>query len=279
MADKYRNLGRNHKPTLGEMWRLMRTPRPKWRFRELERVADEVQTVVDDGRVRITFINHMTFLVQTHGLNVLTDPIWAKRCSPSQWAGPKRFARPGLPIEALPPIDAILLSHDHYDHLCLPTLRAIAKHHNPTVFAGKGVAKTVRKSGLLDVVELDWWDSVDVKNNCTITACPAQHFSGRTPFDRNDTLWLSLCFKRQPSRFILRAIRVWVRILTKYGDDLGRRRCRCCPSVHLSQSGLCRRYTFHPMKRSKPTIYWGQARVLPRILVPLHWLWMAKMNP
>ena len=134
----------------------------------------------------------MTVLIQGHGKNILTDPIWSKRCSPSQWAGPKRFAPPGVAFDALPPIDAILLSHDHYDHLCLPTLKRIARRGNPIVFTGKGVARTVKKSGLTHVVELDWWETHEWAEGWEIHGCPAQHFSGRTPFDRNKTLWMSL---------------------------------------------------------------------------------------
>ena len=123
MAERYRNLGRNHKPSAGEVLRLLRTKRPKWTDRTLTAPADPVVERVDGPALRITFINHMTFLIQTHGKNLLTDPIWAYRCSPSQQMGPRRFAPPGLPLEALPPIDGILISHDpvSYTHLTLPT--------------------------------------------------------------------------------------------------------------------------------------------------------------
>jgi len=170
----------------------MRTRRPKWNERELEGVPETPQERVHGDEVCVTFVNHMTFLIQSRGKNLLTDPIWAYRCSPSQWAGPRRFAPPGLKLEELPPIDGILLSHDHYDHLCLPTLKRLAQRGQPTVFAGKGVGRTVRKSGLTQIVELEWWEAHDWGDGWRIEGCPAQHFSGRTPFDRNRTLWLGL---------------------------------------------------------------------------------------
>jgi L-ascorbate metabolism protein UlaG (beta-lactamase superfamily) len=191
MKPPYKNLGRNHAPTAMELWRLMRTPKPKWSFRSSTQSFESPPTRVEGANLRVTFINHMTFLIQTQGKNLLTDPIWAQRCSPSQWVGSQRFAPPGLPLESLPPIDAILISHDHYDHLCLPTLKRISSAHDPEVFTGKGVGRTVRKSGLKTVHELEWWERAEWFDNGFIQACPAQHFSGRTPFDRNRTLWLS----------------------------------------------------------------------------------------
>ena len=192
MGKPFKNLGRNHKPSAREIWRLMTTKRPKWVSRELAEPADTVVERVQGEAMRLTFINHMTFLIQTHGKNLLTDPIWAYRCSPSQQMGPRRFAQPGLALEDLPPIDGILISHDHYDHLCLPTLRRLAQRGQPTVFVGTGVGRTVRKSGLRNVVELEWWQDYEWEDGWRIHGCPAQHFSGRTPFDRNQTLWLSL---------------------------------------------------------------------------------------
>lgn len=201
MSPKYRNLGRNHDPSLSEFLGLVRTKRPRWVYKPLDKQVPAPPERVEGSDLRITFINHMTVLIQTHGKNLLTDPIWAKRCSPSQWAGPKRYAPPGIAMDALPPIDAVLLSHDHYDHLCLPTLRQLAQRGNPTVFTGKGVGRTVKKSGLSDVVELDWWESYSWRDGWMINGCPAQHFSGRTPFDRNQTLWMSL-WVQSPSQSI-----------------------------------------------------------------------------
>ena len=87
-------------------------------------------------RLRITFVNHSTFLLQLDGINILTDPIWSERASPVSWAGPRRRRAPGVRLEDLPPIDLVLLSHDHYDHLDIPTLRQLAQDHHPTIYTG-----------------------------------------------------------------------------------------------------------------------------------------------
>lgn len=143
---------------------------------------------VEGTALRVTFINHATVLLQTEGLNLLTDPVWSDRVSPVSFTGPRRHRAPGIRFEDLPPIDAILLSHNHYDHLDAPTLRRLATQHNPKVFCPLGVAPLVRRCGLRNVQELDWWQSTTWRGH-GIHCVPAQHFSARTPFDRNRTLW------------------------------------------------------------------------------------------
>jgi len=139
--------------------------------------------------LRVTFINHSTFLLQLSGLNILTDPIWSERASPVTWAGPARFRPPGIRFEDLPPIDLVLLSHDHYDHLDLPTLQRLHEQHVPTIYAGLNTAPLLARHGIGNVVELDWWQETTARRDLWITAVPAQHFSARTPFDRDKRLW------------------------------------------------------------------------------------------
>src|SRR5579871_476498 len=139
--------------------------------------------------LRVTFINHATFLLQLSGLNILTDPIWSDRASPVSWAGPARFHPPGIRFDDLPPIDFVLLSHDHYDHLDLPTLQRLQDRHMPTIYAGLHTAPLLERHGIENVVELDWWQETTARRDLWITAVPAQHFSGRTPFDMNQRLW------------------------------------------------------------------------------------------
>jgi L-ascorbate metabolism protein UlaG (beta-lactamase superfamily) len=143
---------------------------------------------VEGDTLRVTFINHATVLLQTEGMNLLTDPVWSRRVSPVSFAGPPRHRAPGVRFEDLPRIDAILLSHNHYDHLDAPTLRRLAAEHNPTVFCPLGVAPLVRRCGLRDVQELNWWQAATWRGR-SMHCVPAQHFSARTPFDRNRTLW------------------------------------------------------------------------------------------
>jgi L-ascorbate metabolism protein UlaG (beta-lactamase superfamily) len=143
---------------------------------------------VQGTTLRVTFVNHATVLLQTEALNLLTDPVWSRRVSPVSFAGPQRHRAPGIRFEDLPPIDAILLSHNHYDHLDAPTLRRLAAEHKPAVFCPLGVAPLVRHCGLRDVQELDWWHATTWRGR-SIHCVPAQHFSARTPFGRNRTLW------------------------------------------------------------------------------------------
>ncbi|HEY3277089.1 MAG TPA: MBL fold metallo-hydrolase [Syntrophorhabdaceae bacterium] len=141
------------------------------------------------GTLRITVVGHSTFLIQMDGLNILTDPIWSERCSPVSWAGPKRRQKPGLKFEDLPPLDVVLVSHSHYDHLDLPTLRRLSERGASKAVVPLGNLDLVRSAGISRVDELDWWQSVRLGPGVMITMVPAQHFSSRTLWDRNRTLW------------------------------------------------------------------------------------------
>jgi L-ascorbate metabolism protein UlaG (beta-lactamase superfamily) len=123
------------------------------------------------------------------GVNLLTDPVWSDRVSPVNWIGPRRHRAPGLRFEDLPPIDPILLSHNHYDHLDLPTLRRLAGVHHPRVLVPLGVGAFLRANGIGRVAELDWWQRAEDTGALRIAAVPARHFSGRGLRDRDATLW------------------------------------------------------------------------------------------
>jgi L-ascorbate metabolism protein UlaG (beta-lactamase superfamily) len=140
---------------------------------------------VDGATLRVTLINHSTVLLQQNGSNILTDPIWSQRASPVAFAGPKRRREPGVRFEDLPAIDTVLLSHSHYDHLDLPTLRRL----RASVFiAPLGVARLLKANGIGPVQEMDWGESRAVQG-ATIHSVPALHFSARGLSDRNRTLW------------------------------------------------------------------------------------------
>ena len=145
---------------------------------------------VVDGKLRITFINHATLLIQIDGLNILTDPIWSERSSPFSWVGPKRVRAPGVKIEDLPKIDFILISHDHYDHLDFPSLERLNRQYNPTILVGLGVKALIDSEGSYNVIEMDWWQEYPSRSNdVKFTFVPSRHNSGRGPFCKNRTLW------------------------------------------------------------------------------------------
>jgi L-ascorbate metabolism protein UlaG (beta-lactamase superfamily) len=137
----------------------------------------------------VTFVNHSTFLLQTNGLNILTDPVWSKRVGPTSWLGVKRKRPPGLRFEELPPIDVVLLSHNHYDHLDLPTLKKLVEAHHPLFITPLGVSYLPKSVGGRTLRELDWNDTLRVNSKLALTCTQAQHFSNRGMGDRDETLW------------------------------------------------------------------------------------------
>lgn len=144
---------------------------------------------VGPGTASITFIGHATFLIRLDGLTLLTDPIFSERCSPVSWAGPRRVRPPGQALENLPRPDAVLLSHNHYDHCDLPSLKAIrARFGSVPILAPLGNRAFLGRHGLDAVTELDWWQTTRL-GDADIHFTPARHFAARTLFDRNTTLW------------------------------------------------------------------------------------------
>jgi N-acyl-phosphatidylethanolamine-hydrolysing phospholipase D len=136
-----------------------------------------------------TWIGHSTVLLQFGGLNIITDPMFSQRAFPVQWAGPRRIMDPAIAIDALPPLDVVLLSHTHYDHLDKPAVRQLTRAHpDATWVVPLGVGAYLRGWGAHEIVELDWWQQADVGALC-VTATPARHFSARRLGDRNKTLW------------------------------------------------------------------------------------------
>lgn len=138
--------------------------------------------------VTITFIGHSTFLIQTATATILTDPVFSERASPLQFIGPRRVRQAAVKIEDLPAIDVVLLSHNHYDHCDLRSLKKIAKRFDPLLITPLCNGPLVRSAGFRRIEELDWWERATTAPLPT-TLTPAQHFSARTPFDRNRALW------------------------------------------------------------------------------------------
>ena len=176
-------------------WKLTSRPEKSPRF-----VSDVEQSTppcrVDGSELRATLVNHSTVLVQQRGSNILADPIWSERASPLSWIGPRRRRKPGLSWEDLPPIDVVLISHNHYDHLDLPTLRLLAARGESTFVVPAGVARLLRSKNIGPAQELDWGESASFPG-FTIHCVPALHFSSRSILDRNVTLWCGYVIEYQ----------------------------------------------------------------------------------
>lgn len=153
-----------------------------------------------DGDLRLTWLGHSTTLLELGGRRVLTDPVFGERASPLSFAGPRRFHQTPVRFDELPPLDAVMLSHDHYDHLCAETMRALSRSTVPIVTT-LGVGAHLELLGISHerIHELDWYESAEV-GGVRFTATPAQHFSGRGATDRNRSLWASWVVEAGRSR-------------------------------------------------------------------------------
>ncbi len=147
-----------------------------------------------DTGLRATWLGHSTVLLELDGRRVLTDPVWGTRASPSRLVGPRRFQPVPVALHEMPPVDLVIVSHDHYDHLDYPTIRALSRIDVPFV-TSLGVGSHLEAWGVQPgrIVELDWWESYRLPGTgLSVTAAPSQHFSGRSLKDRNATLWSSM---------------------------------------------------------------------------------------
>lgn len=168
----------------------------RWKLKE--RAAEwprsvPARQIVPDARIsglRVTIIGHASVLIQAGGINVLTDPVWSERASPLPFVGPRRVWAPGIAFEALPRIDAVLLSHNHYDHMDMATLRRLHVEHSPIMVTTLG-NDTILRRAIPDmrVISGDWWTRIDIGNGGEVTIVPAYHWSSRTGRDRRMALW------------------------------------------------------------------------------------------
>jgi len=181
-------------------WRLtgVRSSWPDW---WPSPYADQPPAQVNDRSWRISFVGHASLLFQTTGLNLLIDPVWSERVSPLSFAGPKRVNDPGIAFEALPPINAVLVSHCHYDHLDLATLSRLAAAHRPRVITPLGNDAIMRGHDPTIAVEAyDWGDHVPLPGGASVTLVPSQHWSARGVTDRNKALWAAFVIETPAGR-------------------------------------------------------------------------------
>lgn len=186
-GNEFHNLEPTEMKGLGDVlsWQLGRDQGP-WPD-NIEAVKNTKPTA-SVQEAKVTFINHASLLIQVNNLNILTDPIWSERASPFSFAGPARKREPGIHFEDLPPIHAVLISHNHYDHLDLSSLKMLRDKYDPVFIVPLGVDLLLHENGIVNTRALDWFDQTDLQN-ASIHAAPAKHFSGRGLGDTNQTLW------------------------------------------------------------------------------------------
>jgi N-acyl-phosphatidylethanolamine-hydrolysing phospholipase D len=206
---------------LSEIWRQGRTPTPR---RGTFPVATPAIVYPRQGNAdaAATWIGHSTVLLQLGALNVLTDPVFCQRAFPVQWLGPRRVMDPAVSLDELPPLDVVLLSHNHYDHLDRSAVRQIARAHpSATWVVPLKLGAYLRRWGAREIVELDWWQEASL-GSLGVTATPARHMSARRLGDRNRTLWCGYAVEAA-------GLRVFFAGDTAYHPDFGEVGARCGP--------------------------------------------------
>lgn len=181
-------------------WEMDTVEWPDW-------IEDETQPppprIVSGKDVRVTFINQSTVLIQLDSINILTDPIWSYYAGPVSFLSAKRIRKPGISLDDLPPIDIILISHDHYDHLDFPTLEKILEKHKPIIITGLGNKSRLSSLEWEHVIELDWWQDYSLQTkDIEFTFVPCRHRSGRGLFDGNKTLWGGFVIKTKAGNIL-----------------------------------------------------------------------------
>jgi L-ascorbate metabolism protein UlaG (beta-lactamase superfamily) len=220
--------------------------------------------------LRVTWMGHSSMLLEIDGLRVLIDPMWDERASPMRWAGPKRFFAAPMRLEELPAVDVVLVSHDHYDHLGEATIRGLARldsMHEARWVTSLGVGELLQGFGVAAnrITELDWTQSVSVKG-VEITAVPSRHFSGRSLFNRFETLWSAFVFCGPKHRVYFGADSGWwegfAEIGAAYGPfDLTMLEIGAFDAlwegIHLGPDGAARAFEALGGKGLMMPIHWG----------------------
>jgi L-ascorbate metabolism protein UlaG (beta-lactamase superfamily) len=181
--------------------RYWRGTKAKWPASAPSPYADRPPTRVEGAACRVSYVGHASFLIQTGGLNILLDPVWSERASPLSFAGPKRVNDPGIAFADLPPIDVVLVSHAHYDHLDVATLSRLAAAHRPRFIAPLGNDIIMRNHDPAIAAEAcDWHDRVEIDTRAAVTLVPTRHWSARSLSDRNMSLWASFVIEAPAGR-------------------------------------------------------------------------------
>jgi L-ascorbate metabolism protein UlaG (beta-lactamase superfamily) len=206
------------------LWKVLRwqmtKQAAKWPEWAPSPCADTPPPRVTGAGARLSFVGHASWLIQTAGLNILVDPVWSQRCSPFAFAGPKRVNDPGIVFDKLPPIDAVLVSHGHYDHLDVATLSRLTAKFSPRVVTALGNDVTMRDADSAIRAEgFDWGDRIELGNGVAVTLVATRHWTARGLFDRNKSLWASFVLETPAGK-------IYIVCDSGYGDGRHFRRVR-----------------------------------------------------
>ncbi len=200
-------------------WRVTQK-QARWPEQAPSGFSDTPPQRVTGAKARLSFVGHASWLVQTGGLNILIDPVWSERCSPVTFAGPKRVNAPGIPFEALPTIDAVLVSHGHYDHLDVRTLSRLVATFSPRIITPLGNDVTMRANDdTIRAEAYDWNQRIEIGDGVAVTLVATRHWSARGLFDRNKVLWASFVLETPAGT-------IYIVCDSGYGDGTHFRRVR-----------------------------------------------------
>ena len=253
-------------------WRLTAKPRP-WPA-EVALAPQSPPPVPRGPEVVATWIGHATFLLQTAHANFLTDPVFSDRVSPVSWAGPRRAHAPGIALAALPRIDAVLLSHDHYDHCDAASLHALARKHDPVFIAPLRHRDLLARAGARKIIELDWWETHPLNAATSVTLTPTKHWSNRFGTPRNHRLWGGFFVTLRTPEAAPGSKRIWFVGDTGYDAEIGsavRERCGA-PDLALVPIGAYEpRWFMAPMHMNPAEAIQLHRDVEARLSVAMHW--------
>ncbi|MBN1282934.1 MAG: MBL fold metallo-hydrolase [Proteobacteria bacterium] len=246
-------------------WSWTRKPGP-WLERLDAEPGPPPPKSVEGGRLRVTFVGHSTLLIQTEGLNILTDPVWSERIGPASWIGIRRRRTPGIRFEELPRIDIVLVSHNHYDHMDMPTLARLAREHSPRFFTGLGNAATLKAAGIGGASEMDWWDEAEISPGVKLAYVPARHFSSRSLCDRNRALWGGFVIAAPAGPIYFAADTGWGRHLANIRDRYGPPRLAALPIGAFLPA-----WFMQPMHLSPGQAIEAHRLLGSRVSIPIHY--------
>jgi L-ascorbate metabolism protein UlaG (beta-lactamase superfamily) len=221
---------------------------------------------VGGGVLRVTMVNHATVLLQMDSLNILTDPVWSARVGIEGQLGVRRHRPPGIPFDSLPHIDVVLISHDHYDHMDLPSLRRLQQRYHPRIITGLGNPGYLATQGIQGAEQLDWWQSASLPRRVRLIAVPARHWSGRTLSDRYERLWEGFVIEGSRDTVYFAGDTGWGRMYRELHARWGRFTLALLPVAPFRPRWYMARKHLSPDDAVRAAIETRSAMV-----IPIHW--------